>query len=637
MVASIAVAFVGAYRLAAGPLRTQPRTQPRPSPAGLSQPGWSRLTGYSAGVLYAASPFLLTRLGIGHLMIVVPMAVLPWVLPTLLRPGDDVRRTLLAAFALSFAGHYGGLITLIIVTVGLFSTGGRRLVKVLFVTGLAQVPWLLPGLFVYLEGASIVDATSFRTDIEGVEGVGQLLAGHGFWQPFYQVGFPGGWPVAFVGMILGALAVYGAGDLGGDRAPGLRAPMAVLAVVGLLGALASATPGLDDIYASMSRNPVGSIVREGHRLLPLYLVWMAPAAALGAHRLARTILADTVLGRTRITRSAPPRWQGGAADLDPCSGVGDTTESVRWRGGATGADARIDSQETSPLDRRRGGLAAMVVITPLVAALLLAAPGLWGINPSLRPVDLAPEYAAARAEIESRPGTVATLPWHQYFDLTLDGRARRVLNPFPLYLGGDVLASSNPELEAGGTRERVDPREAPMSRILVAARQGQPVSADLARLGVRWVVLAHEADWLSYAAAFNDPGLVRVVHGPALDLFAVSGWGGLVVAADGSPVASDPALEPVLGLDQSGAATYNRPAATGWMRGMTPTGVTPEGLVALPAGHGWVWFWPSILVVGASVFAYGAVLIAAAGLLRDRRFRRRYQARTPVYHPTDLA
>jgi hypothetical protein len=200
-----------------------------------------------------------------------------------------------------------------------------------------------------------------------------------------------------------------------------------------------------------------------------------------------------------------------------------------------------------------------------------------------------------------------------------------------------VLASSNPELESGGARERVDPREAPMARILVAARQGQPVSADLAHLGVRWVVLAHEADWLSYAAALDDPGLTRVVHGPTLDLYAVSGWGGLVVAADGSPVASDPAVEPVLGLDQSGAATYYRPGATGWMRGMAPSDTTPEGLVALPAGHGWVWFWPSILVVLASVFVYGAVLIAAVGLFRDRRYRRRHEAPGAVYHRTDRA
>src|ERR687897_403206 len=63
MLATFAVAWVGMARLL---------------------PDAGRWWGYVAGALYAFSPFMLTRSAVGHLMITVPAAVLPWVLPTLL-------------------------------------------------------------------------------------------------------------------------------------------------------------------------------------------------------------------------------------------------------------------------------------------------------------------------------------------------------------------------------------------------------------------------------------------------------------------------------------------------------------------------------------------------------------------------
>ena len=48
---------------------------------------------FVAGALYALSPFVLTRTAVGHFMITVPLAVLPWVLPVLLRPGRSLSRS----------------------------------------------------------------------------------------------------------------------------------------------------------------------------------------------------------------------------------------------------------------------------------------------------------------------------------------------------------------------------------------------------------------------------------------------------------------------------------------------------------------------------------------------------------------
>jgi hypothetical protein len=85
-------------------------------------------------------------------------AVWWWFVSPILR---NTRDRVFAALLLGFAGHYGGAVTLIIVAAGLVATRGRRAGTVVAVTVLAQLPWLVPGLIVYSEGASIVDSTPF--------------------------------------------------------------------------------------------------------------------------------------------------------------------------------------------------------------------------------------------------------------------------------------------------------------------------------------------------------------------------------------------------------------------------------------------------------------------------------------------
>ena len=553
MVASIVVAFAGAYRLAVA--------------HGL-------FVGFVAGALYAIGPFMLTRLAIGHLMVALPMAVLPWVLPRLLRPGDDIWATFLSVLALSVSGHYGGTVSGLVVLVGLCATRGRNGLRVVGVALVAQLPWLVPGLVVYSQGASIVDAAPFSTYAESLGDLGRVLAGHGFWQPLYQVGWPGGWPVLLSGLILTALAIAGTRDLPDP----IARSMAALAAIGLFMAMANSLPGISGPYAWASRTAIGSVLREGHRVLPLYLVWMAPAAALGAQRLGRML-------------------------FDPSSFLPSD---------APGRELQKRAQKSASAPWAAAG--AVLQTLPLALAVILALPGVWGISPALRPVELPPEWAQAREVITTQPGAVLALPWHQYYNLEVDG-IRRVLNPLPLFLGGDIITSSDPELNQAERKEHVDPREAHVDRILALARKGEPISVPLAKAGVRWVILLHEVDWLDYGSFGADPGLRQTLHGPSLDLYEVRGWTGLVVDADGQVVPSQPVVEPLLRLDASGPATYQRPGSPGWMRGLSSAGLTPEGTISLPAGSGPVWYWPALLVLLADFFTLGFVVIA----LRSRR------------------
>jgi hypothetical protein len=548
MAASIAVAFVGAYRLTERFLAGAPH---RPLLAG------------GAGVLYAASPFLLTRLAVGHLMITVPMAVLPWVVPHLLRPRRSLPRTFLAALGLGLAGHVGGLLALIVVAVGLAvpvdgdrrAGGVRRALDVLAVTVLAQLPWLVPGLVVGGTAGS-TDAAAFATEIDEPGGLLGLVVGHGFWQPAYQVGRAA--PVAIIGALVTVLAVLGWFEL----PTRWRASFAALAAIGLGGALASAVPGGRDVLAWATRLPGVGAVRESQRLAVLALVVIAPCAALGAARLAR-----------------------GAARL-------------------AGEDSR-----PALAGALRGAVSAVV----LAAAVGLALPAVWGIDTRLRPVAAPAGWADAQAIVADAPGPVLALPWHQYFDLRPgSGRVRRVLDPAPFLFGGDVLTASDPELDQGA-RERLDPREATADEIVAAARDGRPVSERLAALGVRWVLVQHAVDWEELRGiGESDPGLRPALRTADLDLWEVSpGLQSAVWRAE----ARFP-IQPVMWVP--GREGIDRPYEPGWLQGLTPVDEGPQGTIVLPGDLPLVWYWPALLVLAGDLLALAGTIVAVRAVRAKR-------------------
>lgn len=515
LVACVAVAFAGAARLAVG--------APVVARAG-------------AGLLYAAGPYVATRLAAGHLNVLVAAAVLPWVVPTLLRPGTDLRRTFLAAAAIGFAGPPGGAMAAVAVAVGLVADRGHRAARVTAVAAAGQAPWVVPSLVAWWgSGVAVAGAEAFGTRVDGPPGLLRLAVGAGFWRPSSQVGGSGALAAVVAAAVLG-LAVAGA-----RRLPAAyRGRSAALAATGAVVAVASGVPGLRDLAAAVTDLPPLAPFRETHRLVALTLVWLAPAAAIGAGRLA----------------AAAPRWRD------------------------------------------------VALTVPLAAALVLAGPGWWGAGGRLEPVDFPPSWAEARRVVAARPGPVLALPWHQYLDLGFAG-GRRTLNPLPDYLGGDVLRSSDPEL-GEARQEQVDRRVEVATALVEDIVHGRPTATALAELGVRWVVLAHEADWRSYAALDDDPGL-RAVRTGALDLWEVEGWPG-PDTVEGPAPRLDPIVAPLWRADGGGPATWHRPSAPGWRRGTEPAGVTPDGNLALPAASGPVWYWPAL----PCVLALAGVVLAVA-------------------------
>lgn len=260
IVVAVATAYAGMERLA------------RPA---------SAVARHGVALVYAAGPYTVTRAAIGHLNVLWAVAVLAWVLPTLLRPSAALRRTFVALFVLSLGGAASAVLGLTVVAIGLATEPRRRPARVAGVAVVASLPWLVPSVVVMVLGASVGGAGSFATEVHGLLGVGSVLAGGGFWVPLNQVGGEG--PVA----VVGGLALTGLAVLGfRSRPQGTRLGLVAVAVVGLVLALASAVPVASSVWDVVVASPIGAPLREGQRFLVLWLVVALPAAALGADRVA---------------------------------------------------------------------------------------------------------------------------------------------------------------------------------------------------------------------------------------------------------------------------------------------------------------------------------------------------------------
>ncbi|MGK0274750.1 MAG: hypothetical protein ACI9N0_001130 [Ilumatobacter sp.] len=334
MVLSVATAFVGVAHLS------------RPAP-------WHARA--AAGVLYALGPWLVTRIAVGHLGLAFAAALLPWVLPILLRPDADLRRTFLAAAALGLGGYFGGSLALIVMAVGVVTARGHRGPLVAAAWIVSQLPWLVPGFIVGLSAPKIAGGEFFGTTIHSAGDVARLALGYGFWQRGNQIGIDSALlPIA-------AIAILGLALLGASRLPGSwgwRA--AVLAATGAVITAAGSIPILDDIFDRFSTSLPGAVVREPQRVLVLFLVWLAPAVALGiAH--------------------------------------------IHSRSAAAGIGASVSC---------------------MGIALVMIGPALWGVDGRIDGIDLPDSWEQIQRTVDSAQGTTLALPWNQYIDLDVAGGRR---------------------------------------------------------------------------------------------------------------------------------------------------------------------------------------------------------------------
>ncbi|MEV0945286.1 hypothetical protein [Rhodococcus sp. NPDC049939] len=155
-----------------------------------------------------------------------------------------------------------------------------------------------------------------------------------------------------------------------------------------------------------------------------------------------------------------------------------------------------------------------------VLVVLLALPDLaWGVGGSLRPIEYPQSWqqVASQLDTESNRGDVAVLPTGMFRNFSYTGPAP-VLDPAPRLLPKDVLQTGE-LVVAGGVVEGEGSRAQQVERVLLHGGS----AADLAALGVRWVLVERDTPGPLGESAATLAGLNRLFSDEYLELYRVDG------------------------------------------------------------------------------------------------------------------
>ena len=419
------------------------------------------------GVVYALSPFLLSRLAIGHLPLAAATALLPHALCDL----ADRRRRWLWAVVFGFTGSSGAVLGMVPLTIATLrrERAGERLRSVV-VLAASQAPWVVPGLIVLLGDGVLPEAASslFRARMDGLFGPARAVAGGGLFLVEEDVA---------------------------ARSPAFASVLGLLLLVGVVGLVRSrrSTDLPDPLDESRSDLVWSALVGVALFVAPT-LPWLA------------ALWSDALVGPLVILRETHKFWPLFALPL--IAGLGSLL------GARAGRSERVPG-------------AAAVAFGLATLAVVVAWPGLWGAGGRLTPHAESPALAAIRSELASGEHVVLALPWQRYGPTSLaDGRT--ALEPAPWLVEGTVLASGN-AFTSVSSEERATPNDEAFARIDQQVRSGSAVADELRTLGVDRVVVMGSPDAELYRRLGSEEGVETLVADPpgtsggALLLFAIDG------------------------------------------------------------------------------------------------------------------
>lgn len=434
-----------------------------------------RLAPYFAGTLYAVNPWTYERLMHGHVLLLAAYALLPLVLLAALRliERPDARRA--GALALVIVGiawtsiHVLAMLPLLLLAIAVTHRAAwrapvARWAGVALLIVLAANLWWLPGLASTPPGQQIttLDLEAYATRPAGASTPGTVAALYGFWRHEFRLPKDGvtAWWLLF--LPLAGLTVYGlVATLRDPATRGLGVAFVILIPASIL------------LASGISFPPTAGAFRWAFEHLPGFKVFREPQKWVALLPLAYGLL--------------------GSAGLD------------RLLGGARA--------EAAGRDRALLRLAAAVaLVLPLTYAWTLV----WNWD-RLRPTRLPAGWEVAdRTMREQGGGTMLFLPWHLY--LTMEATGFRVVNPAPSYFSVPVIAGDNVELGPIRTQSQ-DPVSRLVETVVYADGSRDRALDVFASLGVRWIVLAREADHAEYGWLADLDGLDLIYRDGAIQLW----------------------------------------------------------------------------------------------------------------------
>jgi hypothetical protein len=437
----------------------------------------ARVVALALGLFYGLSPMLLTRVAVGHLPLVVAMALLPWAACSLranAEAGGPWSWALFWGGAFAVTGSAGSVVGLVLVGFHVALGAGPVVVRFgrLLALAATQAVWLFPGLAVLGAGSALptTDWRGFASRVSDFGGEGQvagvlaLVVGGGFFARAEDVARAGlgatSRPVVTIlAAVVVVLFVIGfTAAVRNRRLPGGPA----LWLSGLMGAmlvLAPIAPGLWRLWDALLAWPAAGIVREPQKFWPLAGLVLVVAMGWVLHRL-------------------PGRFTGAGLSI---------------------------------------GLAALTVAA--------AWPGLWGASGRLVVAEVPEPWAAIEAELDGEGGRLVVFPWRRYHFLDLSG-GRNIIGPAPWLLTGfegDVVASGDPGFNDGGS-ERSESLESEFDRLDTEVRAARPIVPELQRLGVRWLLVEGSPESAFYRRVGSESNAtIRVADGNYL-LVEIEGY-----------------------------------------------------------------------------------------------------------------
>ncbi|OBJ51446.1 hypothetical protein [Mycobacterium sp. 1423905.2] len=416
---------------------------------------------FVATTLAVWNPYVAERLLQGHWSLLVGYGCLPWVAAAMLR----LRSSGGAVFGLCFWIALAGL-----------TPTGLLLAAAAAVTGVAA-----PGAgrprwqcAVAALGSALAAALPWLT----ASVLGSSLTAH---TPTNGLGVTAFAPRAEPGLgTLATLASLG-GIWNGQAVPASRATLfAVLAAVVLIGVVAAGLP----------------VVVRRRELVPL----------LGLAALAVVVPALLATG---------PGLQVLRAVVDAVPGFGVLRDGQKWVALAVPGYALAGAGAVLTLRR---WLHPALAAGACCLALLLVLPDLaWGVWGKVTPVRYPRGWSSVAAAINADPGTVAVLPTGSMRRFAWAAPAP-VLDPLPRWVDADVLSTG--DLVISGITV---PGEGAQARAVQQLLLTGPAPAELARAGVRWVVVESDTPGDLGAAPRTLAGLAPVYRDDGLALYRVGG------------------------------------------------------------------------------------------------------------------
>ena len=465
-----------------------------------------RLTGSStrarvaAAALYCVNPWVLDRAYVGHLPLLLGYALLPLAVRSALsasRLGISVGMlgpALWWAVLTALSPHFAWIFGLVLVAVVLVARpqsrrAGARLLGWLAANALV---FTLMSLYIVLPHLTTrlpttfgpADLRLYRTTADPHLGLlPNVAALYGFWRqgphPILPKTVISGWPLLSLAVVVlvaaGFISALRRHPDEASQALGRRRLAWVLVVAG----------GAGFFLALGSQGPTGWLFTAMYDHVPFFAVMREPQKFLMLVALAYAV------------------------------GLGWAVENISAPAGSAA---------------RRLALAGVFgVVLPLGST-----PTIFnGMDATVAPSTIPSAYQWADNLMGDGPGRILYLPWHLYEVQPFTG-GRVVANLGPSVFRRTVLSGDN--VEAGGIEtQSTSPRSASIERLLAHGTSRRHVGAQLAPLGVRYVVLAKTADWRLYRWLDHQPDLRLVLDTASLQVWRNTAYRGAGQAPGPTP------------------------------------------------------------------------------------------------------